>query len=144
MGRRAPALPLLAAALLFSGCGSDERAEFVKSTNKVCLAMNGMLQSQRTATTAAESRDSLARLVGSMRRYHRQFQRIQPPAAGAKQYRELVRQMGSVVAGLERTRLAVIAEKPAAVSKAQDDLMGAAMKVDRLAGELGISQCATS
>jgi hypothetical protein len=142
--RRRAALPLLAAALLFSGCGSDEHAEFVESANKVCFAMNGMLQSQRTATTVAESRDSLDRLVGSMRLYERQFQRIQPPAADAKQYRELLRQLGFVVAGLERTRLAVVAEKPAAVSKAQDDFMGAAMNVDRLAGELGISQCATS
>ena len=76
--------------------------------------------------------------------YQRQFQRIQPPAAHAKQYRELLRQLGVVVAGLDRTRLAVISEKPSAVAKAQDDFTGAALKVDRLAGELGISQCATS
>ena len=135
---------LLAAAVLLAGCGSSEGTEFVKSANKVCFAMNGMLQSQRTAKTAAESRDALARLVGSMRHYKEQFEKIQPPAADAQQYGELLRQMGFVVAGLERTRVAVAAAKPAAVAKAQDEFMLAAMKVDRLAGELGISQCATS
>jgi hypothetical protein len=142
--RRHAALPLLAAAVLLSGCGSGERSEFVESANKVCYAMNGMLQSQRTATTVAESRDALDRLVGSMRHYQEQFERIQPPTADAKEYRELLRQLGLVVNGLERTRLAVIAEKPSAVDKAQEDFMGAAMNVDRLAGELGITQCATS
>jgi hypothetical protein len=143
MLRRA-ALPLLAAAVLLTGCGSSEHDEFVKSANSVCFAMNGMLQSQRTATTAAESRDALARLVASMRHYEQQFQKIQPPAGDAKKYGELLRQMGFVVAGLERTRVAVAAEKPAAVTKAQDEFILAAMKVDQLAGQLGISQCATS
>jgi hypothetical protein len=142
MLRRA-ALLLLVAALL-TGCGSDEHSEFVKSANKVCFAMNGMLQSQRPATTAAESRDALARLVASMRHYKRQFEKIQPPAADANAYRQLLRQMGFVVAGLERTRVAAAAAKPAAVAKAQGEFMQAAMKVDRLAGRLGIDQCATS
>jgi hypothetical protein len=143
MLRRA-ALPLFAAAVLLTGCGSDEHAEFVKSANSVCFAMNGMLQSQRTATNAAESRDALDRIVASMRHYHEQFRKIQPPPADAKAYSELLRQMGLVVAGLERTRVAVMASKPAAVAKAQDEFMLAAMKVDRQAGRLGISQCATS
>jgi ParB-like chromosome segregation protein Spo0J len=116
----------------------------VKSANSVCFAMNGMLQSQRTANTPAESRDALARLVASMRHFKERFEKIEPPAADAKKYGELLRQMGFVVAGLERTRVAVAAAKPAAVAKAQDEFMLAAMKVDRLAGELGISQCATS
>jgi hypothetical protein len=143
MLRRA-ALPILAAAVFLSGCGSSEHAEFVKSANSVCFAMNGMLQSQRAATTPAESRDALARLVASMRHYKRQFGKIQPPAADAKAYGELLRQMGFVVAGLERTRVAAAAAKPTAVAKAQDEFMAAALKVDRLAGQLGISQCATS
>jgi hypothetical protein len=143
MLRRA-ALPIVLSAVVLAGCGSSEHAEFVKSANSVCFAMNGMLQSQRTATTAAESRDALTRLVASMRHFKEQFEKIEPPAADAKKYGELLRQMGFVVAGLERTRVAVADAKPAAVEKAQDEFMLAAMKVDRLAGELGISQCATS
>ena len=143
MLRRA-ALPIVLSAVVLAGCGSSEHAEFVKSANSVCFAMNGMLQSQRTATTEAESRDALARLVASMRHFKEQFEKIQPPAADAKKYGELLRQMGFVVAGLERTRVAVADAKPAAAAKAQDEFMLAAMKVDRLAGELGISQCATS
>jgi hypothetical protein len=143
MFRRA-ALPIVLSAVILAGCGSSEHDEFVKSANSVCFAMNGMLQSQRTATTAAESRDALARIVASMRHFQEQFEKIQPPAADAKKYGELLRQMGFVVAGLERTRVAAAAAKPAAVAKAQDEFMSAAMKVDRLAGELGISQCATS
>jgi uncharacterized lipoprotein YajG len=143
MLRRA-ALPIVLSAILLAGCGSSEQAEFVKSANRVCFAMNGMLQSQSTATTAAESRDALARLVASMRHFKEQFEKIQPPAADAEKYGELLRQMGFVVAGLERTRVAVADAKPAAVAQAQDEFMLAAMKVDRLAGELGISQCATS
>ena len=142
MLRRA-ALPIVLSVVL-AGCGSSEHAEFVKSANSVCFAMNGMLQSQRTATTEAESRDALARLVASMRHFKEQFEKIQPPAADAKKYGELLRQMGFVVAGLERTRVAVADAKPAAAAKAQDEFMLAAMKVDRLAGELGITQCATS
>lgn len=143
MLRRA-ALPILVAALFLSGCGSSEHGAFVKSANRVCFAMNGMLQSQRAATTPAESRDALARLVASMRHYKRQFEKIQPPADDATSYRELLRQMGFVVAGLERTRLAVVAAKPRAAAKGQDEFMQAAMKVDRLAGRLGIDECATS
>src|ERR687898_2067957 len=129
MLRRA-ALPIVLSVVL-AGCGSSEHAEFVKSANSVCFAMNGMLQSQRTATTEAESRDALARLVASMRHFKEQFEKIQPPAADAKKYGELLRQMGFVVAGLERTRVAVAAAKPAAVAKAQDEFMLAAMKLDR-------------
>jgi hypothetical protein len=143
MLRRA-ALMIVLSAVFLSGCGSSEHDDFVKSANSVCFAMNGMLQSQRPATTAAESRDALARLVGSMRHYKRQFERIEPPAADAESYRELLHQMGFVVAGLERTRLAVVAAKPAAAAKGQDEFMQAALKVDRLAGRLGIDQCATS
>jgi hypothetical protein len=141
---RHAALPIVLSAVVLAGCGSSEHAEFVKSANSVCFAMNGMLQSQRTATTEAESRDALARLVASMRHFKEQFEKIQPPAADAKKYGELLRQMGFVVAGLERTRVAVADAKPAAAAKAQDEFMLAAMKVDRLAGELGITQCATS